>query len=133
MTQCARCGSYAVNHHKHGRDGSDGHLCDVCYWRTRAEASATDAARYRWLATRCRSTAEHGGGRWSIVVDGPAPVRDDCKDALDAAVDAAMRAGAPSTPPSTRKRTPCVDQPADRGATTMRITGKEFNDFCVSS
>jgi hypothetical protein len=36
MKQC-KCGSYAINHHSHGRDGSDGDLCDVCYWRTRAE------------------------------------------------------------------------------------------------
>ena len=37
MSQCDRCGSYAINHHCHGRDGSDGDLCDVCYWRKRAE------------------------------------------------------------------------------------------------
>ncbi len=35
--RCNRCGSYAINHHCHGRDGSDGDLCDVCYWRKRAE------------------------------------------------------------------------------------------------
>lgn len=34
---CTRCGSHAINHHLHGRDGSDGELCDVCYWRKRAE------------------------------------------------------------------------------------------------
>ena len=33
---CIECGSYAINHHCHGRDGSDGELCDVCYWRKRA-------------------------------------------------------------------------------------------------
>lgn len=33
---CSDCGSYAINHHCHGRDGSDGNLCDVCYWRKRA-------------------------------------------------------------------------------------------------
>ena len=37
MSKCKNCGSYAINHHAHGRDGSDGHLCDVCYWRRRAE------------------------------------------------------------------------------------------------
>lgn len=37
MPKCKNCGSYAINHHAHGRDGSDGHLCDVCYWRMRAE------------------------------------------------------------------------------------------------
>lgn len=35
---CERCGSKAINHHLHGRDGSDAHLCDVCYWRTRVES-----------------------------------------------------------------------------------------------
>ena len=34
---CKRCGSYAINHNLHGRDGSDPDLCDVCYWRKRAE------------------------------------------------------------------------------------------------
>jgi hypothetical protein len=34
---CKNCGSYAINHHCHGRDGSDSHLCDVCYWRARVE------------------------------------------------------------------------------------------------
>lgn len=34
---CKRCGSYAINHHCHGRDGADADLCDVCYWRRRAE------------------------------------------------------------------------------------------------
>jgi len=34
---CKRCGSYAINHNHHGRDGSDPDLCDVCYWRKRAE------------------------------------------------------------------------------------------------
>jgi len=36
MTQCTICGSYAINHKLHGRDGSDEDLCDVCYWRKRA-------------------------------------------------------------------------------------------------
>lgn len=34
---CKRCGSYAINNGAHGRDGSDRDLCDVCYWRKRAE------------------------------------------------------------------------------------------------
>lgn len=53
---------------------------------------AQDAARYRWLAAHCRSTPEHWGGRWSIVIEGPAPERQDCEDAFDAAIDAAMQA-----------------------------------------
>ena len=35
---CKQCGSCAINHHCHGRDGSDEDLCDVCYWRARVEA-----------------------------------------------------------------------------------------------
>lgn len=50
-----------------------------------------DAARYRWLAAHARSTTEHWGGRWSLVIEGPAPRKHDEEDALDEAVDAAMR------------------------------------------
>lgn len=51
-----------------------------------------DAARYQWLARHCRSTAEHWGGRWSIVIEGPAP-KHGGKDAFDAAIDAATKKG----------------------------------------
>lgn len=37
MPSCSQCGSHAINHNAHGRDGSDQYLCDVCYWRKRAE------------------------------------------------------------------------------------------------
>lgn len=47
---CSECGSFAINHHCHGRDGSDGHLCDVCYWRTRAERTQTELAAPEMLA-----------------------------------------------------------------------------------
>ena len=37
MHKCA-CGSYAINPSQHGREeGVDLDLCDVCYWRKRAE------------------------------------------------------------------------------------------------
>ena len=36
--RCTRCGSYAINELHHGRSpGRDTDLCDVCYWRKRAE------------------------------------------------------------------------------------------------
>ena len=39
MKQC-KCGSYAINPHSHGRqNGVDLDLCDVCYWRTRANSA----------------------------------------------------------------------------------------------
>lgn len=53
---------------------------------------ARDAERYRWLAGYCRSTSEHWGGRWSIIIDGPEPKTHDSEDDLDAAIDAAMLA-----------------------------------------
>lgn len=46
MPQCKRCGSYAVNPHCHGREaGVDLDLCDVCYWRKRAELLPFDNER----------------------------------------------------------------------------------------
>lgn len=35
--RCKRCFSYAINPHMNGRDKTDLDLCDVCYWRKRAE------------------------------------------------------------------------------------------------
>lgn len=37
MDQCARCRGFAINLNDHGRDGGDPDLCDVCYWRNRAD------------------------------------------------------------------------------------------------
>ena len=34
---CTRCGSGAINPHIHGRDETRLDLCDVCFWRGRAE------------------------------------------------------------------------------------------------
>ena len=42
MTSCRECSSYAINPGHHGRpiwkEDVDNDLCDVCFWRTRAEA-----------------------------------------------------------------------------------------------
>ena len=62
--------------------------------RMKADSVLEDAARYRFLAGHCRSTSEHWGGRWSIVVDGPAPKSHDSEDDFDEAVDAARKQGA---------------------------------------
>ena len=59
-----------------------------------ADSVQEDAARYRWLAANCRSTSEHWGGRWSIVIEGPAPKSHNSEDDFDAAVDAARKQGA---------------------------------------
>jgi ribosome-associated translation inhibitor RaiA len=49
-----------------------------------------DAERMRFLAAHCRSTSEHWGGRWSIVIEGPAPKTHDSEDDFYAAIDAAI-------------------------------------------
>lgn len=47
MSQCKRCSSHAINPTLHGRQpGVDLDLCDVCYWRMRAETFInTDSIR----------------------------------------------------------------------------------------
>jgi hypothetical protein len=43
MNSCTHCGSYAINPASHGRKkDADLDLCDVCYWRKRAEVSEFD-------------------------------------------------------------------------------------------
>lgn len=64
--------------------------------RRQLDEAEQDARRYRWIAGHCRSTSEHWGGRWSIIVDGPAPKAHDSEDAFDAAIDAAMRLTRPA-------------------------------------
>jgi hypothetical protein len=39
MKQCTQCGSYAINPRLYDRDGTDNDLCDVCYWKKRAQPS----------------------------------------------------------------------------------------------
>jgi hypothetical protein len=43
--KCNECGSCAINHQCHGRDGSDGNLCDVCYWRKRSNAAKAEISK----------------------------------------------------------------------------------------
>lgn len=64
----------------------------VAHPPAQAQDVVRDAERYRWLAGCCRSTSEHWGGRWSIIINGPAPKTHDSEDDLDEAIDAAMLA-----------------------------------------
>jgi hypothetical protein len=51
MNQCSRCKSYQINEHIHGRiKGTDVDLCDVCYWRKRAEISLLAAKKLKTAA-----------------------------------------------------------------------------------
>lgn len=47
MNKCDACGSYAINHHLNGRDGSEPDLCDVCFWRKRHGALEAELAKLR--------------------------------------------------------------------------------------
>ena len=42
MSKQCPCGSFAINPSMHGRDASNNDLCDVCYWRTRAEKAMSE-------------------------------------------------------------------------------------------
>lgn len=69
--------------------------CEGCGYMTHPAPGVPDdvvrdAERYRFLAEKCRSTSERWGGRWSIVIDGPAPKSHDSEDDLNEAIDAAM-------------------------------------------
>ena len=63
MNACERCGSYAVNPGRSGRDmQSDLDLCDVCYWRKRAE-QAEEAER------EACADAESDAGRLALELE----------------------------------------------------------------
>lgn len=73
--RCIRCGSYAINHGSHGRDGSDPELCDVCYWRKRAEESAKNTTISPIKFAQCADCANNAlnhkpGQRASIAMLG---------------------------------------------------------------
>ena len=71
MKRCSRCGSFAINHHSHGRDGSDPDLCDVCYWRKRAEfggSTVTDPLTDE--QKHARNPYRHSRGAASIWLNG---------------------------------------------------------------
>jgi len=58
MGRCERCGSYAINPLNHGRIMAvDLHLCDVCYWRKRAEELQADLRRTRNALEEAVATA----------------------------------------------------------------------------
>ena len=74
MTSCSNCGSYAINHHLHGRDGSDPHLCDVCYWCARAvgpDMLVLDRSEAKRLIKRAGSKKYKGiaGDEYYVLFD----------------------------------------------------------------
>ena len=63
MIRCERCGSHAVNPGRSGRDmQSDLDLCDVCYWRKRAEQAAE-------IEREACADAESDAGRLALELE----------------------------------------------------------------
>ncbi len=74
MSACVDCGSWAINHHLYGRDGSRPDLCDTCYWRLKAEKFRRDAERYRWLrdlplGSKHEQIGNMPGDMWDAAID----------------------------------------------------------------
>ncbi len=74
MNKCTECGSYAINHHCHGRDGSDPELCDVCYWRVRAEAEAVEGVSADDVRDACAN---------AVSVFAEEANADQCREAVE--------------------------------------------------
>ena len=64
--RCQRCKSQAINPHIHGRiAGVDLDLCDVCYWRKRAEVVSDTLIRHALIvasAAYCEAVARQDDG-----------------------------------------------------------------------
>lgn len=57
--ECSRCGSAAINPQAHGRQAEkDLDLCDVCYWRKRAEGNFILVSRTQKVVVQCPCCAE---------------------------------------------------------------------------
>ena len=81
MTQCKKCGSHAVNPKSHGReDDVDLDLCDVCYWRKRAEEKLTKTQAWGRSELMALAAVRYCLGRMTYIVG-------DCADWLCAAWD----------------------------------------------
>ena len=50
--KCIRCGSYAINHNLHDRDGTHEELCDVCFWRLKYE-NLLEYNKQKSICTNC--------------------------------------------------------------------------------
>ena len=76
MKKCSCCGSYAVNPGRSGRDeSSDLDLCDVCYWRKRAdntgegqEITFGEALRFLKLGKRVARAGWNGANQFVYLV-----------------------------------------------------------------
>ena len=80
MSQC-KCGSYAINHHCHGRDGSDPDLCDVCYWRKRAEQQDAEPVAWQYVwpnGDTCTASSKEEIETYAKIANGYAEKTQAC-------------------------------------------------------
>lgn len=84
MSKCIQCGSYAINPHLHGRDGTDLDLCDVCYWRKRAIKTADVLREVREkIARSCYKSCfgdDYDGGLDAGLAEGIKVIDDKIKE-----------------------------------------------------
>ena len=60
MKSC-KCGSFAINPQCHGREPGVGlDLCDVCYWRARAERLQAVAELVVWIFRPMQNKGQNG-------------------------------------------------------------------------
>ena len=78
---CIRCRSYAINPRLHGRDDTDLDLCDVCYWRARAESNDTLRAQLEAAEAEWREKFEARTIDWSEASNALYVWRHRAKDA----------------------------------------------------
>jgi len=85
--KCKNCGSYAVNPHLHGREEkTDLDLCDVCYWRKRADTEGL-SEKIKGLLERCDEAvciARSAGSKlWTAYRRGEVSPRSEYGDLID--------------------------------------------------
>jgi len=68
--QCQRpgCISQAINHHHHGRNFDDLQLCDVCFWRAKAEQMERVVAAAECVGRGCNCEHDYRCSNCSAII-----------------------------------------------------------------
>ena len=126
--QCNQCGSYAINHHHHGRDGSDPDLCDVCYWHTRHDQLQAELAALKaktavpdgWQLVPKKPTPEMRTAAISVEIYADSPAIADCLTWAEAeAIYKGMLAAAPAQPAAQEDPLHITHRPLIRNAISL--------------
>jgi len=65
---CLKCGSFAINPGRNGRDESDRDLCDVCFWKKRAHELGYAFHPPKWTVVTGKLVhVPSGKFRWTAV------------------------------------------------------------------